>query len=432
MSGGVQPAGVVTPPASSGSRARRAPCASPPTCPSAASRRPSLIEQVIADGRPLPFPDGARPSSRRRQARDPLHVDPPGVAGAAAVQDTGWKGFERDWTAAGQRRVAYYTNLPAGRYRFHVVGLRDERAAATRRRASWPSTGGRISTRRAGSWPLLRHLVAPAAWGAYRLHVRSIRRQFAAVLEERNRLAREMHDTLIQGCVGVSTLLEAASHAQDVSPEPRPRAARSRARRGARAPWTRRGWRCGTCATARRTAIEPGARRVAAGPAHRPRRRASGSEVEIAGSPVPSAARPSAACSCSSGRRFRTPSGTPRRSRLSVSLRFERRQLHVSIEDDGAGSTRRSTSRRTASLRPHRHAGARREAGWRVPPDERARRGHAGALADSAREVNTRRLAGRRDPEGSGSSNPRDPRSRGLSGVLHRGSSSDSPPIPPA
>ena len=48
--------------------------------------------------------------------------------------------------------------------------------------------------------------------------MRSIRRQFAAVLDERNRLAREMHDTLIQGCVGVSTLLEAASHAQEISP----------------------------------------------------------------------------------------------------------------------------------------------------------------------------------------------------------------------
>jgi signal transduction histidine kinase len=48
--------------------------------------------------------------------------------------------------------------------------------------------------------------------------VRSLRRQFAAVLEERGRLAREMHDTLIQGCVGVSTLLEAASQAQEISP----------------------------------------------------------------------------------------------------------------------------------------------------------------------------------------------------------------------
>jgi signal transduction histidine kinase len=34
--------------------------------------------------------------------------------------------------------------------------------------------------------------------------------RFRAINEERERLAREMHDTLIQGCVGVSTLIEAA------------------------------------------------------------------------------------------------------------------------------------------------------------------------------------------------------------------------------
>jgi signal transduction histidine kinase len=33
--------------------------------------------------------------------------------------------------------------------------------------------------------------------------------RFSAVLEERNRLAREMHDTVIQGCTGTSALLEA-------------------------------------------------------------------------------------------------------------------------------------------------------------------------------------------------------------------------------
>jgi signal transduction histidine kinase len=62
-------------------------------------------------------------------------------------------------------------------------------------------------------------IAASVVWGSYRMHVRNIRRRFAAVLDERNRLAREMHDTLIQGCVGVSTLLEAASHAQEVSPK---------------------------------------------------------------------------------------------------------------------------------------------------------------------------------------------------------------------
>jgi signal transduction histidine kinase len=38
-----------------------------------------------------------------------------------------------------------------------------------------------------------------------------LRSRFGAVLEERNRLAREMHDTLLQGCTSVSALLEAHS-----------------------------------------------------------------------------------------------------------------------------------------------------------------------------------------------------------------------------
>ncbi len=68
-------------------------------------------------------------------------------------------------------------------------------------------------------FPALCGLAALAvAWVWYRLHVRNLRQRFAAVLEERTRLAREMHDTLIQGCVGVSTLLEAASSAREVSP----------------------------------------------------------------------------------------------------------------------------------------------------------------------------------------------------------------------
>ena len=41
------------------------------------------------------------------------------------------EGFDQDWTDAGQRRVAYYTNLPAGKYRFRVVAyeIDDPRSA---------------------------------------------------------------------------------------------------------------------------------------------------------------------------------------------------------------------------------------------------------------------------------------------------------------
>jgi len=48
--------------------------------------------------------------------------------------------------------------------------------------------------------------------------MRQVHSRFQAVLNERNRLAREMHDTLIQGCAGVSALLEAHSSLDDSEP----------------------------------------------------------------------------------------------------------------------------------------------------------------------------------------------------------------------
>ena len=126
--------------------------------------------------------------------------------------------FEPDWTDAGQRRFAGYTNVPPGRYRFHVVAYdlndpahTDERVLAIRWMPHFYQT--------AWFFAMVGLAFAAAAFGAYYLHVRNLRRRFDAVLEERSRLAREMHDTLIQGCVGISTLLEAASTARQVSPE---------------------------------------------------------------------------------------------------------------------------------------------------------------------------------------------------------------------
>ena len=57
-------------------------------------------------------------------------------------------------------------------------------------------------------------LLAAIVWSLYKLRVRGLRQRFAAVLEERNRLAREMHDTVIQGCTGISALLEAMASTQ--------------------------------------------------------------------------------------------------------------------------------------------------------------------------------------------------------------------------
>ena len=48
-------------------------------------------------------------------------------------------------------------------------------------------------------------------WAVYRLRLRQLRHEFEAVLSERNRIARELHDSLAQGYTSVSMPLEATS-----------------------------------------------------------------------------------------------------------------------------------------------------------------------------------------------------------------------------
>jgi len=174
------------------------------------------IEQVIADGRPVPL--AAELSLPPGDGKLEIHYTSIRLGTPEKVRFKYWmEGFERDWTLAGQRRVAYYTNIPPGSYRFHVAAY--EMNAPQNATVKVMTIGLRPHFYRTRWFLALSVLtMATMGWGAYWLHVRSLRRQFAAVLEERNRLAREMHDTLIQGCVGVSTLLEAASHAREISP----------------------------------------------------------------------------------------------------------------------------------------------------------------------------------------------------------------------
>ncbi len=60
-----------------------------------------------------------------------------------------------------------------------------------------------------------------SVWGGYKFRMRQVHSRFKAVLNERNRLAREMHDTLIQGCAGVSALLEATPVSARAKPPPK-------------------------------------------------------------------------------------------------------------------------------------------------------------------------------------------------------------------
>jgi signal transduction histidine kinase len=120
------------------------------------------------------------------------------------------EGFDHDWTDAGARRTAYYTNIPPGHYTFRVKAANND--------GVW-NTGGT-----ALEFQLLPHfyqtvwfylLLALAAVGvvllALKLRLLRAEREFRAVLGERNRIAREIHDTLAQGYVGISVQLEVLS-----------------------------------------------------------------------------------------------------------------------------------------------------------------------------------------------------------------------------
>ena len=124
--------------------------------------------------------------------------------------------FDKTWTYAGPARTASYTNLPAGHYRFRVESLGSTPAAAAT--VAIDKLPFFWETWWFAACALLVSLVA--AWTAYRVHLARIQERFHAVLVERARLAREMHDTVIQGCTSISALLEAiASRRNTYGPE---------------------------------------------------------------------------------------------------------------------------------------------------------------------------------------------------------------------
>ena len=115
--------------------------------------------------------------------------------------------FDPGWTEAGSRRTAYYTNIPAGHYTFRVQAANND--------GVWNTEGAALTF-------VLRPHFYQTLWFyallilafvglvalVQRLRLARAEREFNAVLGERNRIAREIHDTLAQGYVGISVQLE--------------------------------------------------------------------------------------------------------------------------------------------------------------------------------------------------------------------------------
>jgi ligand-binding sensor domain-containing protein/signal transduction histidine kinase len=119
--------------------------------------------------------------------------------------------FDGSWTVASRQRSAYYSSLPPGHYRFRVVAEDTGTGSASSSEASLAIYIRPTFFQTGWFYSLLAALGICVVWAGMWLYARQTRSRFTLLLNERTRLAREMHDTVIQGCVGVSTLLEAAS-----------------------------------------------------------------------------------------------------------------------------------------------------------------------------------------------------------------------------
>jgi signal transduction histidine kinase len=117
------------------------------------------------------------------------------------------EGFDRNWTEAGTRRTAYYTNIPPGRYTFRVQAANND--------GLWNTAGAALTFelrprfyQTIWFYALLLAALVGMVLLLLRLRLRRAEGEFRAVLGERSRIAREIHDTLAQGYVGISVQLE--------------------------------------------------------------------------------------------------------------------------------------------------------------------------------------------------------------------------------
>jgi signal transduction histidine kinase/ligand-binding sensor domain-containing protein len=124
------------------------------------------------------------------------------------------EGLDRYWQDVGNRREAHYTNLGPGRYRFRVTASNND--------GVWNDKGASIdfviapAFYQTGWFYALCALAAAATLAAlYKLRVRHMAAQIRGRLEERlaerERIARELHDTLLQGMQGLIWRFQAAT-----------------------------------------------------------------------------------------------------------------------------------------------------------------------------------------------------------------------------
>jgi signal transduction histidine kinase/ligand-binding sensor domain-containing protein len=174
---------------------------------------PVYIEQIIADRRSYLAKDGLRLPVLTRD----LEIDYTALSFMAPRKMRfryRLEGRDTEWQDSGTRRQAFYTDLRPGHYRF--------RATASNNDGVWNETGAAVDFDIPPAfvqtkWFLAIWVVAGAAalWLLFILRLRRLQERMRGRLEERlserERIARDLHDTLLQGMQGLVFKFQAAA-----------------------------------------------------------------------------------------------------------------------------------------------------------------------------------------------------------------------------
>ena len=182
---------------------------------------PVHVERIVVDDKPYEIRPGMRLPAKVRE----VTIDYTALS-LVAPEKVHFKykleGQDRDWKEVINDREAQYTNLAPRNYRFRVIACNNS--------GVWNETGDTLEFFIAPAYYQTAWFYASCVaaflamlWGLYRLRLYQVRREFNAQLDgrvdERMRVARELHDTLLQSFQASLIQMQAARNVLTRRPE---------------------------------------------------------------------------------------------------------------------------------------------------------------------------------------------------------------------
>ncbi len=315
----------------------------PARMPSNAVPPPVHIERIVADHRSYALTPELRLPPRTRDMTIEFVAlslaDPKRTRFRYRLE-----GHDTDWQEVVDQRQATYTNLPPGHYRFQVKAANNSgvwnddgaQLAFTIEPAFYQTTWFRL----AGAV-----LLIGLAWSGIqlqlRMRLRRLHRQFEATLEgrvaERTRIARDLHDTLLQRFNGLLLQFQAASNLLPDRPRESKQVLTGAIDQVAEAITEGRDAVQGLRTSATETGDLAAALGALAGDLAREGGQAMPAQVNVQGTPRALHPLVHGEALSVAGEALRNAFRHAEAKRIEVEIRYDTRQLRVRVRDDGRG-----------------------------------------------------------------------------------------------